>query len=158
MDYCPLGDGYIRQKTEERMNKVLTDPVLGSHARAHLPNRLVRFAARAAQSDTRVVPPCSIQPQSANLASRIQTGLPIAPARWAMQVSVVMTRSSVATKAAVSARSRSRLEPPQTKTSPGRQGSCSDASPFCNEIQVMPGARSKGRSVFKFMDRCRSAL
>ena len=45
-----------------------------------------------------VVSVCCIQRQSARWGSRIQTGLAMAPARWAMQVSVVMTRSSVATQ------------------------------------------------------------
>ena len=76
-----------------------------------------------------------IQRQSARCGSRIHTGLPMAPARCAMQVSVVITRSSVATSAAVSARSRSRLEPSQTNTSLGRAANCSAASPFCSEIQ-----------------------
>ena len=48
-----------------------------------------------------VVSIACIQRQSLRWGSRIQTGLAMAPARWAMQVSVVMTRSSVASIAAV---------------------------------------------------------
>ena len=100
----------------------------------------------------------SIQRQSERCGSRIQVGLPIAPARCAMQVSVVITKSSVATSAAVSARSRSPLDPSRTHTSSGMLANCSAASPFCNEIQFASTARSSGTSVFNRIDRAASAL
>ena len=70
-----------------------------------------------------------------------------------MHVSVVTTRSSVAKSAAVSARSRSLLEPSQMKTSPAKPLNCPDAGPFCNETQLTPGTCNKGTSVLTCMER-----
>ncbi len=100
----------------------------------------------------------SIQRQSPRCGSRIQTGFPMAPARCAMHVSVVMTRSSVANREAVSARSRSMLDPSCTKTSRGKSASCPAASPFCSEIQVSPGVLNSGSRVSTRSDRNASAL
>ncbi len=88
----------------------------------------------------------------------IQTGLAMAPARCAIEVSVVITRSREAIKAAVSARSRSALDPSKMRISPGRSAICCEGSPFWSEIQLHWAARSKGSKVVEHYRSLRVGL
>jgi len=85
----------------------------------------------------------SIQRQSGTRLSATQTGRPRAPARWAIDVSQVMTRSRLCMMAAVSRNASA----PLSKSSPGtstmhgrvRPASCSVPSPRCRLINRTDG-------------------
>ncbi len=81
--------------------------------------------------------------------SRIQTGLPMAPARWAMQVSVVTTRSSVARAPLFRPGLYRRAPRPRQRYRRANQPIASAALPFCRETQVMPRRRNSGSSVLQ---------
>ena len=84
--------------------------------------------------------------------------MPIAPARCAITVSVVITRSRFAITAAASAKSRSPLHPSNTRRSSGTPRNSSSASPFCNETnRKPPNSRTSGSSVSSFVERSLSA-
>src|ERR1700683_5572692 len=75
-----------------------------------------------------------------------QTGLPIAPARWAVEVSTLITRSRFSTKAAVSAKSVSSSVKSYNAMPEGGCRDCSDEGPSCNEKNAQPGMAVSGAS------------
>ena len=101
------------QELDRALKSALNSHITRATTPAQLPG--VCWRKRRAVGYQGVVSTSCIQRQSLKWGSRIQTGLPMAPARCAMQVSVVIIRSSVDASAAVSARSLSWRAPSQTR-------------------------------------------
>src|ERR1700685_985522 len=86
------------------------------------------------------------QRQSGLRVSKIQTGLPSAPARCATAVSTVMTRSRLAIAAAGSAEALRLVERSMRLRSIGISSNSFAAGPFCNEYKIAPGSSLRAQS------------
>ena len=104
----------------------------------------------------------SSQRQSGANGRATQTGTPSAPARWAMAVSEVMTRSRFFMTAAVSMKapvvSSSRLPRSVTGKRPATARSCSRPAALLQAEQVDAGTRASGANWVSGMERRRSAV
>ena len=94
--------------------------------------------------------------KSAANGNRTNTGLPIAPARWATAVSAEMTRSSAAMAAALSAKSEN-VEPTCTTSSRLRRNAASSSrTSRCRLTNCMSVRSSNGASASIRIERLRS--
>ena len=130
----------------------------GAHAREHrrpvFADALADTAARSGTTGCRCVPASSANRSASG--TRIHTGLPSAPARWAMLVSTAITRSIAAHRAAVSAKSCKPAAQSRTGLAASSGRSASRYS-FCSETKSQ-SASSNAASLAKPMLRLWSFL
>ena len=101
------------------------------------------------------------QRHSASFFNATQTGRPSAPARCAIEVSQVTTRSTCAMTAAASRKASGPASKSSPSDSTGNESdaasSCSTPNPFCNEIRRTPGALASGARRSSGKERAMSA-
>ncbi len=98
----------------------------------------------------------TIQRQSEAKGSNSQTGLPIAPARCATEVSTDITRSRFSTAPAVSVKSSNCSPRLAAIILSDNSRTCCAALPFCNPYSLTPGIPASGEKNLKGQERLTS--